>query len=171
MMRRAGLFKSKNEDVLYWNCDAFDAQPLSRRCAEENKGIGMKQSLLSRSKRKWRKNLFNIKNIFYFLWKQKATPFLKTKNKMGMNFYLKSLLYYHETNCNFIPACVGFVFSRLFTYLKPAAGIWLIYHLSNLHSPENIPTNLSFFISFQNVKNPLHFKIKFKFGRIPSDKT
>ena len=31
---------------------------------------------------------------------------------------------------------VGFVFSRLFTYLKPVAGIWLIYHLSNLHSPQ-----------------------------------
>ena len=129
----------------------------SNLCYQDQKGNG--------------KNLFNIKNIFHFLWKQKATPFLKTKNKMGMNFYLKSLLYFHEINCNFIPACVGFVFSRLFTYLKPAAGIWLIYHLSNLHSPENIPTNLSFFISFQNVKNPLHFKIKFKFGRIPSDKT
>ena len=136
-MRRAGLFKSKpkHEDVLYWNSDAFDAQPLSRRCAEENKGLGMKQSLLSRSKRKWKKFIQHQKYISF-------PPFFKIENKMGMNFYLKSLLYFHEINCNFIPACVGFVFSRLFTYLKPAAGIWLIYHLSNLHSPENIPTNL-----------------------------
>ena len=47
-----------------------------------------------------------------------------------------------------IPAYVGFVFIRLFTYLEPAPGIWLIYHLSNLHPPKKIQTNLYFFYSF-----------------------
>ena len=72
MMRRAGLFKSKpkHEDVLNWNSDAFDAQPLSRRCAEENKGLGMKQSLLSRSKRKWRK-IYSTSKIYFIFCENK----------------------------------------------------------------------------------------------------
>ena len=79
MMRRAGLFKSKkHEDVLYWNSDAFDAQPLSRRCAEENKGLGMKQSLLSRSKRKWKKFIQHQKYISFSV-KTKGNTFFENK--------------------------------------------------------------------------------------------
>ena len=61
----------------------------------------------------------------------------------------KSHLYFHALNCKLsFSFLVGFVFSRLFTYLEPAAGIWLIYHLSNLHPPKNTQTNLNFFIFF-----------------------
>ena len=64
----------------------------------------------------------------------------------------KSHLYFHALNCKLsFSFLVGFVFSRLFTYLEPAAGIWLIYHLSNLHPPKNTQTNLNFFIFFLYV--------------------
>ena len=86
MMRRAGLFKSKkHEDVLYWNSDAFDAQPLSRRCAEENKGLGMKQSLLSRSKRKWKKFIQHQKYISFSV-KTKGNTVYENKQENGNKF-------------------------------------------------------------------------------------